>query len=99
LLAVSFATHYKKAPLPKAEEDDTEAWGNALANLEQSSRVPANSSRIFVDSFFRHVSDREILFIKLNEKRFWTRSAAREDAESAMTYLMNLENSALEGKG
>jgi hypothetical protein len=99
LLAVSFVTHYKKAPLPKAHEDDAEAWGNTLANLEQSSRVPVNSSRIFVDSFFRHVGDREILFIKRNEKRFWTRSAAREDAESAMTYLMNLENSALDGKG
>lgn len=99
LIAVSFTTHYKKAPIPKVEEDNAQAWSNALAHLEQSARLPANSSRIFIDSFFRHVSDRDILFIKRNETRFWTRSAAREDAESAMTYLMNLENSAMDGKG
>ena len=99
LLAVSFATHYKNQPLPKDAGDDAEAWSNVLASLEQPSRVPANSSRIFIDTFFRHVSDREILFIKRNERRFWTRSAAREDAESAMTFLMNSENRDVGGKG
>jgi hypothetical protein len=53
--------------------------------------VPAGTSRIFIDTFFRYVSDREILFVKRNERRFWTRTAAREDAESAVTYLMNQE--------
>jgi hypothetical protein len=91
LLAVSFTTHYKKAPLPEMDGDEEEAWQNALATLAESSRIPANSSRIFIDTFFRHVSDREIIFIKRNEQRFWTRTAAREDAESALTYLMNRE--------
>jgi hypothetical protein len=91
LLAVSFTTHYKKEPLPKMEESEAEAWQNALATLAESSRIPANSSRIFIDTFFRHVSDREIIFIKRNEQRLWTRTAAREDAESALTHLMNRE--------
>jgi hypothetical protein len=99
LLAVSFATHYRKDPLPKVVGDEAEAWNSVLAKLEQSSRVPVNSSRIFIDTFFRHVGDREILFIKRNERRFWTRGAAREDAESAITFLMNSENSAVGGKG
>jgi hypothetical protein len=46
---------------------------------------------MFIDTFFRYVSDREILFIKRNERRFWTCTAAREDAESSLTHLMNLE--------
>jgi hypothetical protein len=66
-------------------------WRNLLAKLEKDSLVPAGSSRIFIDTFFRHVSNHEILFIKRNERRFWTRTAAREDAESALTRLMNLE--------
>jgi hypothetical protein len=92
LLAVSFATHYKTQPLPVVAKSEAQAWREALATLEQPSRVPVNSSRIFVDTFFRHVGDREILFIKRNERRFWTRTAAREDAESTLTYLMNLED-------
>ncbi|HEY6251246.1 MAG TPA: N-6 DNA methylase [Candidatus Angelobacter sp.] len=92
LLAVSFITHYKDEPLPKINGDEAHAWHNALATLAESSQIPANSSRIFIDTFFRHVSDREIIFIKRNEQRFWTRTAAREDAESALTYLMNRED-------
>jgi hypothetical protein len=87
LIAVSFTTHYKNAPFLK--EDDALSWGALLAKLDSSSFIHANNARIFVDTFFRYVSDSEILFIKRNERRFWTRSAAREDAESALTYLMN----------
>ena len=60
--------------------------------------MPVNGSRIFIDTFFRAVSEREILFIKRNERRFWTHTAAREDAESALTHLMNLEDVAQDGK-
>lgn len=92
LLAISFTTHYKKEPLPKMDDNEAAAWQNALTRLAESSRIPANSSRIFIDTFFRHVSESEIIFIKRNEQRFWTRTAAREDAESALTYLMNRED-------
>ena len=63
-----------------------------LTDIQNHSQMQMGASSIFVDTFFRYVSDREILFIKRNERRFWTRSAAREDAESALTYLMNLED-------
>jgi hypothetical protein len=69
-----------------------------LVKLDRSSHLHSNSSRIFVDSFFRYVSDSEILFIKRNERRFWTRTAAREDAESALTYLMNSAEPAQAGE-
>src|ERR1035437_4882341 len=93
LLAVCFTTRYKKDERPTGlPENQAEAWSGVLAHLHQHSLVHAGTSRIFIDTFFRHVSDREILFIKRNERRFWTRTAAREDAESALTHLMNLED-------
>jgi hypothetical protein len=98
LLGVSFETHYKNGTVPASAENGDGAWHDLLAKLEKSSRLPVNSSRIFIDTFFRSVSEREMLFIKRNERRFWTRTAAREDAESALTHLMNLEDAVLEGK-
>lgn len=97
LIAVSFETHYSNIPMPSSTGNGTEAWHDLLTRLDQSSQVHAKSSRIFIDTFFRDVSEREILFIKRNERRFWTRTAAREDAESALTYLMNAENAAQGG--
>lgn len=95
LLAVSFTTCYKSdQAFPEWPDNEAEAWSNTLANLQKHSIVHAGTSRIFIDTFFRYVSDREILFIKRNERRFWTRTAAREDAESAITHLMNLEEGA-----
>lgn len=93
LLAVRFRTRYKngRAPTP-VEAPESASWAGVLADLWKHALVPVGTSRVFVDTFFRYISDREILFIKRDERRFWTRSAAREDAESALTHLMNLED-------
>ena len=98
LLMVQFTTKYKKDALVKSADGDAGQWNNILARLGKDARIRANSSRIFIDTFFRYVSDNEILFIKRNEKRFWTHTAAREDAESALANLMNLEDVAQGGK-
>lgn len=98
LVGVWFETHYRNTPVHASPGNGAATWRDLLTKLDQSSRVPANSSRIFIDTFFREVSEREILFIKRNERRFWTRTAAREDAESALTRLMNLEDAAQDGK-
>jgi hypothetical protein len=92
LVGVWFATHYRNTPVQASSGNGAGVWRDLIAKLDQSSRLPANSSRIFIDTFFREVSEREILFIKRNERRFWTRTAAREDAESALTHLMNRED-------
>jgi hypothetical protein len=97
LLAVLFETHYKSTVLPASLENGTGAWHDVLTRLEQSSKVPVNGSRIFIDTFFRAVSEREMLFIKRDERRFWTSTSAREDAESALTHLMSLEDVAQDG--
>ena len=92
LIAVSFTTRYKSGQPPRDFTDEqSNAWRDVLQQLQQNSLVHGGASRIFVDSFFRIVDDREILFIKRNERRFWTRTAAREDAESALTHLMIAE--------
>ena len=70
-------------------DTDAEAWANVLEKLEEDTRIPAGSSAIFIDTFFRVIGEREMLFIKRNEARFWTRTAAREDAEAAMVVLMH----------
>jgi hypothetical protein len=94
LLAVSFATHYKKEPLPEMADDSAHSWHKLLTSLKEPSRLRADTSRIFIDTFFRHVNEsaRTILFIKRNERRFWTHTAAREDAESTLVHLMNVED-------
>ena len=89
LLAVSFTAHYKTDAVSQLSNEEAQTWGEVLAKLDRVSLNPVERSRIFIDSFFRYVSDSEILFIKRNERRFWTRTAAREDAESALTFLMN----------
>jgi len=87
LLAVSFAIYDENAPL--SNDSNEKDWRNLLAKLEQSSLIPSGASRLFVDTFFRHVGDQELLFIKRNEQRFWSRSAAREDVGSTLAYLLN----------
>ena len=98
LLAVCFQTRYKKNPLPKNANNATETWQGLLSKLEKDSLLKADTSRIFIDTFYRHVTDHEILFIKRNERRFWTCTAAREDAESSLIHLMNVEDAVSGGK-
>ncbi len=90
LLAVAFAMC--NGNTLATSEGDEEEWRRVLAKLERWARMPQGAARIYVDTFFRYVGDRELLFVKRNERRFWTRTAAREDAESALTYLMNQEH-------
>jgi len=91
---MSFTAHYKSDAVSQLGKDDTQAWREVLATLDRVSLGQVERSKIFVDSFFRYVSDTEILFIKRNERRFWSRAAAREDAESALTFLMNSQSAA-----
>jgi hypothetical protein len=88
LLAVNFTTRFKREKVTPPSDTDTEAWKRLLEELEKDTRTPAGSSAIFIDSFFHVIGEREMLFIKRNETRFWTRTAAREDAEAALVALM-----------
>jgi type I restriction-modification system DNA methylase subunit len=67
------------------------AWTTVLEKLSRHSRLPAGSPVVLGDTFYRLVSDYEILIVKRNERRFWTKSVAREDAEATMLQSMLLQ--------
>jgi hypothetical protein len=46
------------------------------------------TSQIVLDGILHVVSDEAIIIIKRNERRFWTRSLAREDAEATLCKRM-----------
>jgi len=66
----------------------SDAWDNVLNMLDSGSFQSVGSRQIYTDSFVRVFADDAILLIKRNEKRFWTHSAAREDAEATQLQAM-----------
>lgn len=92
LLAVRFETRFPRNAAEPPEATDARAWRQAVRVIAKDARIPVGSSRIFVDTFFRFVSDREMVFLKRNEARFWTQTAAREDAEAALVHLLRQDD-------
>ena len=90
LVAVLFSAHAKIEPLVPSDANNN--WGKVLTILDKSSLQTAGSRQIYTDSFVRLVNEEdEILLIKRNEVRFWTPSAAREDAEATQLQAMRLQ--------
>lgn len=91
ILAVRFETRYKDNVLLPPTVDDQVTWQQVLDRLSKASLLPTGSSRIFTDTFFRIANEREIILVKRNERRFWTRTAAREDAEAVLVHFLNTQ--------
>ncbi len=90
-LAVLFSTTTKGASCVSAEKSAPQSWRDVLARISKRSLVPVGARRaIYTDTFIRAVSEHEILVIKRNEARHWTRSMAREDADATIARAMNL---------
>ncbi|MDQ3006115.1 MAG: N-6 DNA methylase, partial [Chloroflexota bacterium] len=49
------------------------------------------SSRIYIDRTVRELTDSSMFIIKRAEKRFWTKSQARQDAKELLTEVFRLE--------
>jgi hypothetical protein len=96
MLAVIFSTQeYGEKPQPVSQSEQKQ-WIeiiDQLARQENGLLVPYNSHQLYLDGLVRSVSDTEIIIIKRNERRFWTRSMAREDAEATMLQIINLQES------
>ncbi|MEG3899058.1 MULTISPECIES: hypothetical protein [unclassified Microcoleus] len=94
MLAVIFYTQeYGIQPQPSSKSEQT-VWQELLKQLgneENGSLIPYDSHQIYLDGMVRSVSDTEIIIIKRNERRLWTRSMAREDAEATMLQVINLQ--------
>ncbi len=73
---------------PPTPEDE---WGFVLARLEQGLRSSYNSHHVFVDGMVRVMTDTDIIIVKRNEKRLWTKSVAREDAQATVLQLIHAQ--------
>ncbi|MCU0289957.1 MAG: hypothetical protein MUF15_26655 [Acidobacteria bacterium] len=86
MIAVEFFPSDKGDPWnlePKADK-----WDYVLEQIGKNLPHPMGTSQMIMDGFVQVISHSGILIIKRNEKRFWTRSLAREDAEAALCNRM-----------
>lgn len=91
VLAVTFSTVGMRERPPSTHKAATNAWEQVLARFDSHSLLPLDRRRsIFTDTFVRAVGEHEILIIKRNEARLWTRSMARADADATIAQAMNL---------
>jgi hypothetical protein len=89
MIAVRFSTQFKAIPLPPPHVADTQPkWMQLLEDIGGRSAQPFISRRIYIDGLVRVITDTDILILKRNERRLWTASLAREDAEATMLQMM-----------
>ncbi len=87
MLAAVFSIH-DEGEEPEPSPADEDAWADVLRRLDDALLYPV-SSRIYLEGMVRAVTRDAILVVKPNEKRFWTRSMAREDAEATLAQAMS----------
>lgn len=61
-----------------------------LKNLDESTEYLKDDEKFVFEKTYYHVSDNSIIIIKKNDKRLWTKSIAREDANTTAFKVMNL---------
>jgi len=70
---------------------DQDAWDKVLTRLANASYVPIDGRQtLYSDTFIRSVGENEILIIKRDELRHWSRSSALEDADATIAQAMRL---------
>jgi hypothetical protein len=69
-------------------EPKTDGWLYILDEIGKTLPRSMGTSQILLDGIVHIVTDSSIIIIKRNEKRFWTRSLAYEDAESTLAKRM-----------
>ncbi len=95
MIAVVFTTQEVGDALPTITTSDEQEWQQVLEQCANALHYPI-SRRIYIDGMVRVVTDTEIYVIKRDERRLWTRSMAREDAEATLVQLMYLQEHMLE---
>lgn len=90
MIAVVFTTQEVGDSIPSLDTTDEQEWASVLGRCSEALKQEI-SHRIYIDSMVRVVTDREIYIIKRDERRLWTRSMAREDAEATLVQAMHLQ--------
>lgn len=98
LLGIVFSTQYKDSPLPPVTDRDEAEWSSLLRRLNEGILTNWQRSRFYIDGLVRVVTDTDCIIIKRNERRHWTRSAAREDAEAALLQALQLQQATRGGR-
>jgi type I restriction-modification system DNA methylase subunit len=68
------------------------SWQYILDQIGKYLSYPIGTSQLIADSMVHIISSEAIIIIKKNEKRFWTRSLAREDADITLYKRMTEYN-------
>tara|TARA_B100001964_G_C14250760_1_gene609838 strand:- start:741 stop:3989 length:3249 start_codon:yes stop_codon:yes gene_type:complete len=95
MVAVIFSIRGIQEEIIRDISGERETWINILHRLDKALLKPM-SSRVYIDGLVRAVTEDEVMIIKRNEKRFFTKSMAREDAEATLMQAMNRDKM---GKG
>jgi len=92
MLAVVFETCYRDHLPSGAGPSYAGEWEGLLENLAEAGLLPFGTSPIYIDGLVRVLRDTEIVIIKRNERRLWTASAGRSDAEATMARAMSVQD-------
>ena len=86
MVAIEFYPADKGDPWNLKSKNDS--WGYILEQIGKTLPQPMGTSQILLDGLVHVISDSGIIIIKRNEKRFWTRSLAWEDADATICKRM-----------
>ena len=90
LVALEFFPAEKSDPWDMNPKNNS--WQNVLDRIGSALPHPMGTSQIIMDGVVHAVSDYAVIVVKRNERRFWTRSLAREDADSTLCKRMLMSN-------
>ena len=92
MIAVIFTLQNKgEEKKPVISPDKLAGWRKTLSRLEKGTKIPY-SKRIYIEGIVRVVTGDQIIIIKRDEERLWTRSAAYEDVEATFLQAVEKEN-------
>jgi len=86
MVALEFFPADKSDPWNLNPKNDT--WRSVLDQIGDVLPQPMGVSQIIMDGVVHAVSVYAVIVVKRNERRFWTRSLAREDADSTLCKRM-----------
>jgi hypothetical protein len=86
MIAVEFYPSDKGDPWNLVTNYDN--WSDILERIGKTLPHPMGTSQMITEGFVQVISNSGIIIIKRNEKRYWTRGLAREDAEAALCKRM-----------
>lgn len=82
LLSVWFMLAYKGDPVSRHQIEDVTAWDDLVKTLDKDALEPVHTARVLIDGVTFVVAASDIVIIKRNERRHWTATRGREDAET-----------------